>query len=333
MADKERTVSSEWLELDDAEGTLKELEVLKTKNVSLIPPLLNAYLHHIAVTGDTEYSWELLRHLLKVKIESVVEEFLQISPIDEIPRCPNVERFNFAALKSFLLERLASYTRGPPFTIQRICELLTEPTKHHKRLDKYMRALEKNFLVISSVDCFGKPVSLETNVNGIMDSKPITNSLNSSSDEEEEEDEGDAEEEEKIDVEMDPACDLQPVVIVVDDTASVLKEDTENVEMTEPSNETASLSPTSEVSSSSNDCSKTSVDSSEDRILNGSELNAIEPDLTDVNGVDSTSEPTTVNQTALNGELEHTGTSLEEIHAKVVLDQTAAAIPGTVVDL
>ncbi|CAG0925196.1 unnamed protein product [Notodromas monacha] len=111
MADKERTVSSEWLELDDAEGTLKELEVLKTKNVSLIPPLLNAYLHHIAVTGDTEYSWELLRHLLKVKIESVVEEFLQISPIDEIPRCPNVERFNFAALKSFLLERLASYTR------------------------------------------------------------------------------------------------------------------------------------------------------------------------------------------------------------------------------
>lgn len=30
-----------------------------------------------------------------------------------------------------------------PFTIQRLCELITEPKKHYKRADKFLRGIEK----------------------------------------------------------------------------------------------------------------------------------------------------------------------------------------------
>lgn len=48
-------------------------------------------------------------------------------------------------MKSALLERLELF-HAAPFTIQRLCELLTDPKKHYSRLDKFMRALEKNIL-------------------------------------------------------------------------------------------------------------------------------------------------------------------------------------------
>ena len=39
-----------------------------------------------------------------------------------------------------------------PFTIQRLCELLTNPKKHYKRTDKFMRGLEKVKTVIFAIN-------------------------------------------------------------------------------------------------------------------------------------------------------------------------------------
>ena len=50
-------------------------------------------------------------------------------------------------MKSALLERLELFNSAP-FTVQRLCELLTDPKKQYSRIDKYMRALEKNILGI-----------------------------------------------------------------------------------------------------------------------------------------------------------------------------------------
>ena len=47
-----------------------------------------------------------------------------------------------------VFEQLESFA-GIPFTIQRIAELLTTPKRHYRRTDKFMRALEKNMLVVS----------------------------------------------------------------------------------------------------------------------------------------------------------------------------------------
>ena len=39
-----------------------------------------------------------------------------------------------------------------PFTIQRLCEIMVDPTRHYRRTDKFLRGLEKNVLVVSSIE-------------------------------------------------------------------------------------------------------------------------------------------------------------------------------------
>lgn len=71
--------------------------------------------------------------------------FLSFCFFPELPPCPNVDPFKYEKLKTALLERLDQF-HAAPFTVQRLCELLTNPKKHYCRLDKFMRALEKNIL-------------------------------------------------------------------------------------------------------------------------------------------------------------------------------------------
>lgn len=56
-------------------------------------------------------------------------------------------------MKDTLILRLEAFTAAP-FTVQRICELLTDPRKQYSRIDKFMRAIEKNILGKSDSVCF-----------------------------------------------------------------------------------------------------------------------------------------------------------------------------------
>lgn len=71
--------------------------------------------------------------------------FLNFNLMADLPQCPNVDQFNYESMKTLLFERFDHF-QAAPFTIQRLCELLTAPKKHYSRLDKFMRALEKNIL-------------------------------------------------------------------------------------------------------------------------------------------------------------------------------------------
>jgi len=54
--------------------------------------------------------------------------------------------------KKFILDKANEFVDGPPFTIQRICELLTTPTRHYKHsVGKFLRALERNIDVVTEV--------------------------------------------------------------------------------------------------------------------------------------------------------------------------------------
>ena len=105
----------------------------------------------MAKTGNANFPWSKIKPLFRIKLENVISDFSSISPTDEIPPVPNVDVFNFAAIKNKVFEQLDAFA-GIPFTVQRLAELLTTPRRHYKRTDKFMRALEKNMLIVSTVE-------------------------------------------------------------------------------------------------------------------------------------------------------------------------------------
>ena len=177
---------------DDLEEVMMELnnfdrqhiKDLKTKSPT-IPPLLEGYLQFIAKGGNTHFSWTIIKGLFKVKLNHVISEFYTESPTDEIPTVPNVESFDFSNVKEKLFQKIDTFS-GIPFTIQRLAELLTSPKRHYRRTDKFLRALEKNMLVVSTVEArIAPPVPDQMSqfppphhLPASLHSSPKTNSLN-----------------------------------------------------------------------------------------------------------------------------------------------------------
>ncbi|XP_072931348.1 uncharacterized protein [Epargyreus clarus] len=135
--------------MENAEEIFHFLEDFSKRKPKTIPQELNDYLAYVARTGDPVYQWSLVKCLFKEKLLNVITDFYETSPGIDIPPYPNVDPFNYDTLKNSLIERLDSFTSAP-FTVQRICELLTYPRKQYNRVDKYMRAIEKNILVVST---------------------------------------------------------------------------------------------------------------------------------------------------------------------------------------
>lgn len=80
-----------------------------------------------------------------------MESFYRQYPLNDSQlQVPNCDAFEYESFKGNILEYF-HYFNEAPFTIQRLCELLTEPDKHYKRVDKFMRGLSKTMIVISSV--------------------------------------------------------------------------------------------------------------------------------------------------------------------------------------
>ncbi|XP_026331133.1 serine/threonine-protein phosphatase 4 regulatory subunit 2 [Hyposmocoma kahamanoa] len=135
--------------MENAEEIYHFLEDFSKRKPKVIPQELNDYLAYVARTGDPVYQWSLVKSLFKEKLLNVITDFHETTPGIEIPPYPNVDPFNYDTMKNSLLERLDTFTSAP-FTVQRICELLTFPRKQYNRIDKFMRAIEKNILVVST---------------------------------------------------------------------------------------------------------------------------------------------------------------------------------------
>lgn len=137
--------------MENPEEILHSLEEFSKMKPKDIPRELEEYLCYVAKTGNPVYQWQTIKSLFREKLLNVITEFYESCPAVDIPPCPNVELFNYDLMKNFILEKLDTFSAAP-FTVQRICELLTTPRKEYNRIDKYMRALEKNILVVSTTE-------------------------------------------------------------------------------------------------------------------------------------------------------------------------------------
>ncbi|XP_075430449.1 serine/threonine-protein phosphatase 4 regulatory subunit 2 [Ascaphus truei] len=84
------------------------------------------------------------------KLEKVMDDFSTSAPEPRGPPNPNVEYIAFDEMKERILKIVTGFN-GTPFTIQRLCELLTDPRRNYTGTDKFLRGVEKNVMVVSCI--------------------------------------------------------------------------------------------------------------------------------------------------------------------------------------
>lgn len=113
--------------------------------------------------------WSQFKNYFLFKLEKVMDDFKASAPEQRGPANPNVESIPFEDMKERILKIVNGYN-GIPFTIQRLCELLTEPKRNYTGTDKFLRGVEKNVMVVSCVHPTSEKngCSAVNRVNGVM---------------------------------------------------------------------------------------------------------------------------------------------------------------------
>ncbi|KAM7005648.1 serine/threonine-protein phosphatase 4 regulatory subunit 2-B [Tautogolabrus adspersus] len=134
------------MEIDSLQDALRDFDK-KAKEAS---PLLEQFLCHIARTGETMVQWSQFKSYFLFKLENVMDDFRASAPEQRAPANSNVEAIPYEDMKERILKIVKGYN-GIPFTIQRLCELLTEPKRNYTGTDKFLRGVEKNVMVVSCI--------------------------------------------------------------------------------------------------------------------------------------------------------------------------------------
>uniref|UniRef100_A0A8C1VZJ2 Protein phosphatase 4, regulatory subunit 2a n=1 Tax=Cyprinus carpio TaxID=7962 RepID=A0A8C1VZJ2_CYPCA len=135
------------MEIDTLLGAFRDFEKRGEKETC---PILDQFLSHVAKTGETLIQWSQFKGYFLFKLEKVMDDFKASCPEQRGPANPNVEYIPFEEMKQRILKIVNGYN-GIPFTIQRLCELLTEPKRNYAGTEKFLRGVEKNVMVVSCV--------------------------------------------------------------------------------------------------------------------------------------------------------------------------------------
>ncbi|KAK1437985.1 hypothetical protein QVD17_03786 [Tagetes erecta] len=120
----------------------------------------------IAATGEFWYDWEKLRSMLSLHLKQVLSDYPQAKMTPEEQKASLGE--THAELVNRLDDALHSFVDGPPFTLQRLSEILLDARSLYSNLSKLALALEKNLSVTSTLSISTNPFppSLITTPNG-----------------------------------------------------------------------------------------------------------------------------------------------------------------------
>lgn len=103
----------------------------------------------IASTGRFWHDWDKLKSMLSVQLKQVLSEYPEAKMTSEQQYVSLREAYS--DLVNRLDEALHSFYEGPPFTLQRLCEILLDAQSIYPNLSKLALALEKNLLVTSTL--------------------------------------------------------------------------------------------------------------------------------------------------------------------------------------
>uniref|UniRef100_A0A915CZT2 Serine/threonine-protein phosphatase 4 regulatory subunit 2 n=1 Tax=Ditylenchus dipsaci TaxID=166011 RepID=A0A915CZT2_9BILA len=124
-------------------------------------PLVDEFFEFVASTGRTGLSWDVIKPAFIWKLQTVINDMLFNEAEDLEDDIAKENVINSESIKSsrqFILDKAKSFD-GIPFTIQRLCELITTPTRHYKTTEKYLHALEKNINVVTTITESGDRVT------------------------------------------------------------------------------------------------------------------------------------------------------------------------------
>ncbi|CAI0475478.1 unnamed protein product [Linum tenue] len=125
----------------------------------------------IASTGKFWHNWDDLKIMLSSKLKQVwggmqtcfhdvLSEYPEVKMTGEEQKASLGE--TYPELMKRLDDALLSFDEGPPFTLQRLCEILLTAKSIYPNLSKLALALEKNLLVTSTLTACTDPHPLAT---------------------------------------------------------------------------------------------------------------------------------------------------------------------------
>ncbi|KAF0904310.1 hypothetical protein E2562_033278 [Oryza meyeriana var. granulata] len=122
-------------------------------NVDVTPEEMRSVIEVIADTGKFWHDWSFLKRLLSLQLKQVLAEYSegQMMNQEDGQLQNSFSGETYSELASRLNDALLRFEEGPPFTLQRLCEILLDPKGTYTKLSKLALALEKNLLVTSTM--------------------------------------------------------------------------------------------------------------------------------------------------------------------------------------
>ncbi|XP_065066842.1 serine/threonine-protein phosphatase 4 regulatory subunit 2-like [Rhopilema esculentum] len=136
---------------NDVDKRLEALFGFIKQEKKVVTQELREIIRGIAKNGRYIYQWEYLKPLYAHELEQVMDHFIENFPPKSASGV-DIDKVNELKNERSSILKIFNNFSSAPFTIQRVSELLIQPRKHYKTCAKFLRGLNKNLSVVSTVD-------------------------------------------------------------------------------------------------------------------------------------------------------------------------------------